>query len=195
MLIEGSNNPGNRVHVSDDGRLQTRAVTITEQAQKSLLGDAYNINTGEMTLTDDLQTPIFYFKNETENDSLIIPRVFFVFLESTGGAGKARACIKANITGGTILSAPDLAPTNFNFGSSKIPGTTLKLGASGLTEVGGSVGPEFLFTSDNQRQTVPFEAIILPRGASMTVTFTPPVGNTSMVLEAGANFYIDGDFL
>ena len=194
MQIEGANNPGNRAHVSDDGQLQALAVSITEQAQKSLKGDAYNINTGELTLTNDVETPLFYFRNETEDDAIVIPRVFLSFLVSTGGVGKVKACVKANVTGGTVISNTALPPTNFNFGSSKLPGASLTLGGTGITETGGTIGPEFLFTSDNQRATVAFEAIILPRGASMTLTFTPPAGNTSMIVEAGANFYIDGDF-
>lgn len=194
MQIEGSNNPGNKAHVADDGKLQTRAVTLSEQAQKSLQGDSYNINTSEITLTDAVETPLFYFKNETETDSLIIQRVFFTFLNSTGGTGAVRARIIANITGGSILTAPDLTPKNFNFGLSKTPGTTLKIGATGVTFTGGDTVPEFLFTSDNQRTLTPFEAIVLPRGASMTLTLTPPAGNTSIIVQAGANFYIDGDF-
>ena len=191
--IKGGNNPGNLVHVDDDGKIQARAVSISEQAQKSLKGDAYNINTGLLTLTSDVETALFYFKNETEDDSIVVPRIFLTFL-SSDGTGELTSCVKKNITGGTVIVGTDLAPTNFNFGSSKLPGITLKNGGSVLTFTGGSLGPEFLFTSDNQRHLIGFEAIILPRGASMTLTVTPPTGNTSMVIEAGANFYIDGDF-
>jgi len=193
MFIEGSNNPGNKVEVDNDGKIEARAVSISEQSEKSLNGDAFNINTSEFTLTDDAETPLFFFKNESEDFQIVIPRIFVTFLSSTAGSGKVSAKLIQNITGGTILSATDLAPTNFNFGKSKTPGTILKIGSTGDTFSGGLTGPEFLFTSDNQRQLVPFESIILPRGASMLFTLTPPTGNTSMVVEAGANFYISGD--
>ena len=193
MIIEGSNNPGNRVHVDDFGKMQTRSVTISEQSQKSLSGDSYNINTSDITLTSDVETPVFYFKNDTEDDSIVVPRIFITSLDSDA-PGAFHACIYSGITGGTILAASDLAPQNFNFGSSKLPGTTLKIGATGETFVGGQRKPEFLFPSEKQRSLIGFEAIVLPRGASMVLTVTPPTGSTSWVIQAGANFYIDGDF-
>lgn len=190
MQIEGANESGSKVHVND-GSMETNAVTVSEQASKSITGDAYNINTGDITLTDAVETPLFYFKNDSEDNQIVVPRVFLTFLGSTGGAGgTVRAKITKGITGGTILTATDLAPSNFNFGKSKTPKTVLKIGATGLTFTGGTLGPEFLFTSDNQRHLISFEAITLPLGASMTVSITPPTSNTSMVVQVGANFYI-----
>ena len=192
--ITGGDNPGNTAHVDDEGKLQTRSVTITEQASKSLVGDTYNLNTGLLTLTDDSETVLFHFKNIAEDKPMILTRIFITFLVSTGGSGKAIASLQRNITGGTILDQPLTEPGNFNFGSSKMPNSEFQIGATGLTFTGGIKVPEFLFTGDNQRHTVAFDAITLPRGASATFTFTPPAGNTSIEVEAGANVYIDGDF-
>lgn len=193
MQIEGANESGSKVHVNN-GSMKTTAVTVSEQSSKSITGDAYNINTGDITLTDAVETPLFYFKNDSEDNQIIVPRVFITFLGSTGGPGGfVKAKITKGITGGTILTAADLSSTNFNFGKSKTPKTVLKIGATGLTFTGGSVGPDFLFTSDSQRHLITFEAITLPLGASMTFSLTPPAGNTSLVVQAGANFYISGD--
>jgi len=192
--IEGANNPKNGVHVDDEGKIQARAVSISEQSSKSLFGDTYNLNTGRITLTSDAETPIFHFKNDSEDKPMVVTRIFVTFLTSTGGTGEVVASIEKAVTGGTILTGTEIDPGNFNFGSSRSPGATFIKGATGLTFTGGIKVPEFLFTSDNQRQIIPFDAIILPRGASMTFTLTPPSGNTSMVVEAGANVYIDGDF-
>lgn len=194
VQIVGANNPGNAVHVDDEGKIQARAVSITEQSSKSLIGDTYNLNTGLLTLTDDAETPIFFFKNVSEDKPIVISRIFVTFLVSTGGTGEVIASVEKGVTGGTILTQTESLPQNFNFGSSRTPGTEFRVGATGVTFTGGIKVPEFLFTSDNQRHLVPFDSIVLPRGASMTFTLTPPTGNTSIVVEAGANFYIDGDF-
>lgn len=194
MQIQGGNNPNNTAHVDDEGKIQARAVSISEQASKALIGETYNLNTGKFTVTDDNETVLFTFKNTAEDKPMIVTRVFVTFLGSTGGTGAVEASVESGVSGGTILDQP-LAPIkNFNFGSSKTPNAEFRIGGTGLTFTGGEKVPEFLFTSDNQRHLVPFDAITLPRGASMTFTLTPPVGNTSMMVEAGANVYIDGDF-
>lgn len=194
MEIEGANNPGNKVHVDSFGKIQARAVSISEQSQKSIKGDAYNINTGKITLTNDVETPLFYFKNDTEDDSLVIPRVFLTMLSSAGGTGEVQMCIYSGVSGGDIVSATEFFPTNFNFSSSRLPGATLRRGATGDTFTGGQLGPELLFPSDNFRNLTSFESIVLPRGASMLITVKAPAGNTSVVVASGCNAYIDGDF-
>lgn len=192
--IQGGNNPGNLVEVDDEGKIQARAVSLSEQASKSLVGDTYNINTGLLTLTDDAETPLFIIKNVSEENPMVITRFFITFLSSTGGSGKVEAEVKRGVDGGTLLDEPKLDLSNFNFGSSKDPGAELRIGGTDLTATGGSKSIEFLFTGDNQRHLIAFDAIILPRGASATFFFTPPSGNTSIEVEAGANIYIDGDF-
>lgn len=194
MFIEGGDNPGNRVHVDDEGKIQARAVSISEQSSKSLIGETYNINTSTITLTSDAQTPLFTIKNVSEEKPMVITRFFVTFLSSTGGTGSLEACVESGVSGGTLLAEPVSALMNFNFGSSNVPGAELRLGATGLTATGGLTALEFLFTGDNQRHLIAFDAIILPRGASATFSLTPPAGNTSMIVEAGANIYIDGDF-
>lgn len=195
VQIVGGNNPGNVVHVDGEGKIQARAVSITEQSSKSLFGDTYNLNTGKITLTSDVNTPVFHFKNDAEDKPMVITRVFVTFLTSTDGVGEVVAAIESGVSGGTLLTGgTEVDPKNFNFGSSKTPAATFIVGATGLTFSGGIEVPNFLFTGDNQRQTIPFDAIILPRGASATFTLIPPPGNTSMVVQAGANVYIDGDF-
>lgn len=194
MQVEGGNNPNNAVHVDDEGKMQTRSVTITEQASKALVGETFNINTGLVTLTNDTETPLFYFKNTGESKPIILTRIFITFLTSTGGSGHVLGCVKRGTTGGTILDQDLEKVSNFNFGASVEPNAELRFGATNITETGGTPVPEFLFTGDNQRHIIPFDSITLPRGASALFTFTPPAGNTSIIVQAGANVYIDGDF-
>lgn len=57
MLIQGANNPGNYAHVNDEGRVESNSVSLSLQGHRSLEGNAFNVNTSEITLTDDAETP------------------------------------------------------------------------------------------------------------------------------------------
>ena len=194
MLLEGANNPGNKLHINSKGQSESHSVAISEQLDQSQRGDGYNFNTSNIILTDAAETPIFYLKNDTEEMDLIIPRVFMAFGASTAGTGEIEGIIYYNPTGGTIITAgTDKAPENFNASSSKTLGVTAKIGATAQTIIGGTKPVEFLFPSDSSRHLVSFDAIVLPRGASMLLSIKPPVGNTSMKIQAGTNIYLHGD--
>lgn len=191
MLIEGSNNPGNKAHVSASGQVESHAVSISEQTDTAQKGDTYNLNTGTVTLTTAVETPIFYLKNDSEEKDLIISRVFVTFGASTAGSGELEGKIYYNPTGGTITTAgTDSPPQNFNASSSKTLSVTSKTGATGQTIVGGTVPVQFLFPLASTRHTISFDAIVLPRGSSMILAVTPQTGNTSMKIQAGANIYL-----
>lgn len=196
MFIEGANNPGNKVNVNSEGRIESHSIVISEQSQMAIAGDAYNLNTGNFTLTDDAETALFFIKNDSEEKDLIITRIFVAFGVSTGGSTNSiEGIIMANPpTGGIIASGVENPPQNFNFGSSKVLQITSKTGTTALGDVtGGNEPVRFFFTGDNQRHLVGFEAIVLPRGASMAFSLVPPTGNTSMVIQAGANIYLASD--
>ena len=191
--LTGGNNPRNAAHVDDNGRLQTKAVGMSEQTSEAVSGNTYNINTGNLTFTNDSESAIFYLRNDSEINPIVVTRIFLTFLSSTAGSGAVNAKIYKEVAGGDILTATAFNPGNFNHGSrSKLPGVVLNKGstASTFTATALDSDPGFLFTSDNQRQLIPFEAIVLPRGAEMLLTWTPPASNTSIVLQAGANFYV-----
>lgn len=190
MNIEGGNNPKNTAHVDENGRLAAFAVSLSEQQKAAEIGENFNVNTGQVTLMDANETPLFYVKNNGESLPLKVSRIFSTFLTSTGGAGNPMALrVYSNITGGTILTATDLEIFNFNFGSGEVIDAIVKLGATGVTWSGGQMPIEMLFTSDDIRQLTQFDHIILPRGSSMLVTCVPPTGNTSLIVEAGCNLF------
>lgn len=188
--IIGGNNPGNAANVDNEGRLYAKAVASTEQAYESALGNAFNINTDDLTLTTDDETPVLYIYNDEDNP-LLIPRLFFAFMTSTGGSGPVRARVVANPTGGTLLSGADLTKTNFNFGSGRQVSITAKKGGTGVTIAGASdTSFRFLYPSTGMRDLLAFEAIVLPRGGAMAILVTPPTGNTSMLMQCGVNAFL-----
>lgn len=190
-VIFGGNNPRNAAHVDENGRLSAFAVSLSEQQKASEQGENFNLNTDELTLTSDAETPLFYIKNTGEERGVKINRLFSTFLASTGGTGKVILNVYSNITGGTILTGDELPIYNFNFGSGKVLDVETRIGATGLTFSGGEKPITSLFPSDGIRQLTAFDHIILPRGASMLVTIVPPAGNTSMIAEAGCNLFLE----
>ena len=192
MFLEGSNNPGNRAEVNAKGELHTHSTTAVEQSVVSIDGDAYNLNTRTFTLTSADETALFYLKNDSEDRDMVVSRIFVAFGVSTGGSGILEGKVMRSPTAGDITTAGvDNPPQNFNFGSSKVLAATSKTGTSALGACTGGAEPiEFFFTGDNQRHLIGFEAIILPRGASMCFSLIPPAGNTSMQVQAGANIYL-----
>lgn len=190
MIIEGANNPKNGATVTERGQISSVAISETEQQDSASNGRAYNINTDDIILTDDAETPIFYLKNESELKDIKVSRVFKSFGESAGGVGEFSGGIYFNITGGTILSATELTPENFNAGSFRDLGADCRIGATGLTFSGGRKPIKFLFPSQGQRILTAFDHIVLPRGSSMLFTITPPAGNTSFRVQAGCNVFV-----
>lgn len=192
MLIQGPNNPGNFAHVDDRGRLEVHAVGASEQSSSSNNGEAFNLNTKNITLTNATATPVFYLKNVGEERALIIPKIFFTTTTSVGGTGSVAAWIISNPTGGTIISTDTLFNIyNFNFGSGNEIATEQRKGVTGSTVTGGEERISFLFPLSGRRDQIDFESIVLPRGSSMVFVVQPPTGNTSMTLQAGTNVYLN----
>lgn len=190
VMIQGANNPGNRAQVDEFGRVEAHAVSITESTDSAIRGETFNLNTGNITLTSDADTPLFYVKNDGEDRDIIVSRVFFTFLGSTGGTGDVNASVISNPTGGTVTTGSELDIFNFNFGSGNTISIDSNMGGTGATVTGGLTPIRFLFTGDTQRHLISFDSIILPRGASMVVMLEPPTGNTSMVVQAGLNMHL-----
>lgn len=190
MKIEGYNDGGIGVNVDDKNRIQARSVSLSEQAQAAVDGDSYNLNTGTITFTDDLETPVFFIKNLGEPRKLLIPRVFMTF-GSSNGVGEIEGALYFDTTTGFALSGgTDKAPENFNASSKQLLDVDSRVGATGLVFGGGSKPVEFLFPSDSSRWLVGFEEIVLGQGTSMMMTIKPPAGNTSMKLQCGCNIYL-----
>jgi len=170
------------VGVTTAKQLKTFSETTSEQTQANLIGNAYNINTGEVTLTDAVQTPILYFKNN-ETQDLLVTALAIGFQNSTGGAATDAPIITVirNPTTGTIVSgATDVdINSNRNYGSSN----TLSLsdaykGATGDTMTDGT---EHLLIYQTDLGRV-FAAIdeVIPKGTSIGVKITPQDSNTSL---------------
>lgn len=166
--------------VDSDNRLHVNGVVRTQSEQASLLGEAYNVSTGAITLTSDALSCVSYMKY-TGDDPFVISSILAIPSASTSGVGSASISIQKNPTGGTIVSNAVPVPSiqNRDFSASKTISGDIYKGAEGDTVTGGST---FGVTSrDSFDAPIVFDAsnIVLRKDNAISVCITPPASNTS----------------
>ena len=182
-IIDGTGS-GKRAKVDNNNRLFVHSISETISENASQGGDAYNINTGTVTLTNDTETPVLYFKNIGDND-IQVSAIGYLLGNSTGGTGNVNLRVLKNPTGGTIISdAIDVAiKENKNAGSSNQIDANAYVGATGKTITGGTDFYISLLAGAARPYVIATGNVVLPTGASIAVQVTPQSGNTSMDLQ------------
>lgn len=172
---------GTLAKVDGTNRLWTRSVTINEETEANDNGTAYNVNTGTINLSDAVETPLLYFKNNELEDFHITALAVGLGPTTGGSGGVPVITVVRNPTAGTIISSAvnvDIF-SNRNFGSSKtLLNSPAYKGATGDTLTDG--GDHLLFYQSAGGRLFATVDEILPSGASIGVKLTPQAGNTSM---------------
>lgn len=194
MIINDGTGTGNQARVDSVNRLRTRAVSISEAAHHTIVGRAYNINTGEMTLTSANESAVLYFKNN-ENSTFVVSAIAIGLGPSTGGASTDIPLVKVtrNPDAGTIISSPtnvDIV-SNRNFGDTTSLTADVYKGGEGVTMTGDSDHILF-YQGSNGRLFASIDAAI-PKGSSLGIKITPQLSNTSMTCYAALIGYIEED--
>lgn len=193
MRIQDATGQGPGAKVGATNRLYTFAIAENFEEFANKEGDAYNINTGTITLTDAVDTPVLYLKNNEDKD-LIVTALAIGAGPSTGAATDANAVITVvrNPTVGTIITS---TPTdvdmnqNRNFGSSKTLTADAYKGATGDTMTDGDDIIQF-YQSENSRLFATLN-IIIPKSKSIGVKFDPAASNTSQDVYAALICHLD----
>lgn len=190
LTIEDGQGKGRVAGVNLNNELNVYAVTLSEIDKSVLSGDRYNINTGYVNLNSTTESAMLHIKNN-EDDVLVITALIYNLGQSTGGSGSCRVSVYRNPTSGTIVSGADnvSANSNMNFGSNKTLAGNYYKGAQSLTTTGGSFSIGSLVNAGS-RAVVGLGAVDLPKGTSLSVTITPPPGNTSMDVNVAASVYL-----
>ena len=178
-IIKDGSGSSYSAKANGNNRLYTNAVTISEGEQANKIGNAYNLNTGTITLTDAVDTPVMYVKNN-ENQALHITAIAVGLGPSTGGSGGIpMISIIRNPTTGTIVSgATDIdIDSNRNYGSANTLAIDAYKGATGSTMTDGATSL-FFFQPSNGRLFASIDEVV-PKGASIGVRFDPQASNTS----------------
>lgn len=192
QIIDGKGS-GFRAQVDSDNRLHVNSVTRLQIDQAALLSEAYNISTGSMSLTSANESGVFYLKHEGI-DPLVIKEILVILGASTGGSGSGLIKIIKNPTTGTLITEAKAAATvsNRDFSSSKELSTLVYKGeeADTLTD-----GDTFAVSSRDAgfAGVVSFDAapIVLRKGNSIALTFTPATGNTSQSIVIASTIFAE----
>lgn len=168
MRIEDGKGSGRDAQVDDQNRLRTHAVTEDESLHASEEGNAYNLNTGLVSLSAD--TAIMYYKNTGEKDFVVEAIAIGSFDGITHSNDPYLELIR-NPTGGTLISDANTTGVlnqNRNFGSSNsLSGLFYGASASGKTVSGGETIALLQATAGSRSYYgINF---VLPKGSSMAV--------------------------
>lgn len=184
MIIENGVGNGNTAKVDKGNRVHTFSTTFDEANRANIQGDAYNINTGDITLTNATETPVLYVKNN-EARNLIVDLIVVGFKTSTGASpDDLDFTVVRNPTAGTIVDNATAVAinSNRNFGSSNTLTVDAYKGATGNTMTGGD-DHIYVYGNDDTRTGLSINEVI-PGGKSIGIKIQPPASNSSMTMYA-----------
>lgn len=164
------NGNGTTVDINAKRELKVFSVSESEAQAAAEDGNAYNINTGEITLTTSTSSALLYFKND-EIEDYILETLAVGFKNVTCTDSHLALYVERNPTGGTIIddaSNVDMS-ANRNFGSSeslKETSFSYKASAQSKTFTGGE--DIILIYIGEGRGSFPINMEI-PRGSSIGI--------------------------
>lgn len=197
-IIKDGTGTRNAVNVTANNRLSTNSVTITLEQQATENGDAYNTSTGTLTLTSSCESSLFYLKNN-ENQDVIICSIFVAAKDVTGClTSQPELRILKNPNAGTVVSCATIAGSvsNRNYGSSKTLCADIYQGTEGKTLTGENGCVTVFLPSLAAVTFLEFDTtVVLPKGATIGIAYTPPAGLTSMKIRAGVTLILNNNLI
>jgi hypothetical protein len=192
MRIGDGTGNGYETKVDSENRLHVDSVSRSQIQQAALKSNAFNINTGSITLTSANASGIFYIKNN-EGSPLVLNEILVIIGATTGGSGDALIEIIKNPTTGTLISgATDVDSTcNRDFGSAKILTADQYKGAEGNTITDGEIYASTTRSSFGTLVEFNSSTIVLRKGNSLAVRYTPPASNTSQDVTVAVTSFLE----
>jgi hypothetical protein len=180
--IEDGTGLGFDARVDENNRMHVHAVNVTEVVHAAEQGLAYNLNTGQISVTND--ATLVYLKNNETRDFVISA----IAIGNDGGATystRPLITVVRNPTGGDLISDQTDVDMNQNrdFGSSRVFDSDAYKGKTGGTLTGGNdiavlqstTGGRDFFTLD----------FVLTEGSSIGLTYTANISSgTSLIYVA-----------
>ena len=190
---------GHVAKVDLNNRLHGAVISEEEanHACDSGIAQKFNINTGDITLTDANQTDILYIQNSGDDDMVITAFIYNMGNSNSASAVNAKWDVYRNPTSGDIITnANDVLvgadkQANQNYGSNNFMNGKFYKGATseGLSS-GGAVSISSRLSNNTGRVVISLGAIVLSKGTSVICSYTPPAGNTGQIVQCAAACYI-----
>jgi len=185
--IQDGTGSSKKVKVSISNKLFTESVIRSEREEEALLGEAYIVGTGFVTLTSATQSSVLYFKNNEDEDLILTRFIIGVRASTSGTENHVRGIIIKNPTSMTGGTSNNLVINNINFGSSNTLNADSEIGQEGSSLDGGST--YFATVAPVEQLTSEEASTIIPKGASIGVNIIPPPSNTSLEVSVGLNLH------
>lgn len=192
-------NTGDIAKVDSNNRLHVASITEPEadHAADSSISQKYNINTGDVTITNATKLSLLYIKNTGTND-MVVTALIYNLGNTASGTGDVLIEVLRNPNAGSIITNTNDVATgvgveaNSNFGSTNTLTGNFYKGAVGETALSGQDGV-YLTTrssSNTGRIVISLGKLVLPKGSTLGVSYTPPTSNTSQIVQIAAACYI-----
>jgi len=190
-MIESGSGERFSAIVNSKGQLLSRGVIVTSAVEATTFGDSYNLNTKTIQLTNAVETPVFYLKNNEDKNMFIEAVVIGLGPTTLGAATEIPVTFVRNPTAGTIVTdkiAADIS-SNRNYGSSGSLTADVFKGATGKTMTGGE---DHIFVYGFAKQRI-FVAIneLLPTGSTFGVKIDPPALNDDLNIYIAVICYLE----
>lgn len=187
MIINDGTGTGKQAKVDVANRVHTYAVEVTEAQSALQTGDAYNWNTGNITLTSAANTSVMYLKNSEERD-VLIDALALGFKSDTNGSATdmVEITVVRNPTAGDIITNANNVDINQNrdFASSNTFTGNVYKGATGETLLSGGSDLLFVYSGVSTRFFSSSLNMHLAKGDAIGINVKPRASNTSMVMYA-----------
>jgi len=161
--IRDGTGTSNHVRVDTRNRLSIEGVTRSPNLDSTLLGEAFNINTGNVTIS--AETSLLYIKNTDNDQDLVIESIALGVGSAASQSNSGELYAVSDPTAGTVISsAVDVdMNANRNLGSANALSGQFYKGASGETLTGGT--DIALFYHGTGRLFAGFEFVVPPNKA------------------------------
>ena len=189
---------GHVANVDANSRLKVTSVTEEElnHACDSGIAEKYNINTGDVTVTNATKLTMLFIKNTGVYD-LVITSLIYNLGNTTSGTGDVKFDVIRNPTaGGIVTSASNVAvgpaaSANQNFGSQNTMTGLFYKGAVGEAVVSdGALTLSTRSAANTGRIVIALGSVVIAKGGSIAVDYTPPTSNTSQICQFAAAMYV-----
>ena len=179
-----------------NGRLFVNGIIEEASEHECESGNKYNLNTGDITISDDSETSVFYLKNN-ETFDLVVTALIYNLGNTSGGSGDVKIDVIRNPTAGDIITNENQTlvgngvEANQNFGARTSVTADVWKGASGETKFSdGSVSVSTRSASNTGRVFISLGALILQPGTTLGINYHPPSGNTSQICQFAIACYL-----
>lgn len=177
-------------HIDANQLAHTFSITLPEKDIAAVKGWKFNINTGDITITNTTKVSLLWCKNN-ENYDLMCDTFIYNIGTSTGGTGDWLVDVVLNPTAGDIITNTNDCQvpgsdveSNQNTGSTNTLSGLFYKGAQGETALSGGRGETILTrASGASRAVISLGGLVIAKGGSVGFNFTPAASNSSVTVQ------------